>query len=107
MRLLAVLGVLAALVITGTPQAHADDSDFIAFLEKNGLGCGEGALKCTSDSDLLTLGRAVCADIDKNGQTPMEAADKVMAIGEGYLNHAQSIELVAAAVMNFCPWDQV
>jgi hypothetical protein len=105
MRLLAVLGVLVA--VATAPQAHADDSDFIRYLYQHDLGCGQGALKCTNDSDLLTLGRSVCFDIDKNGQTPVQASDKLMEIGDGYLNKSQALALTAAAVVNFCPWDQV
>ena len=103
----AVLTAPVALGLVLAPDAKADAEDYIAYLDSHGLGCGQGAFKCTSDADLIEVGRSVCYDIDKNGQTPNEAADKVLSISDGYVNKIQSMELVAAAVVNFCPWDKL
>ncbi|BBY41352.1 hypothetical protein MMAN_54860 [Mycobacterium mantenii] len=86
--------------------AHADDADFIQFLTEHGLGCGEGSIKCKSADDLIQLGHSVCYDIDVNGQTPVRAADKAVEIGEGWINREQAADLVAASIVNYCPWDK-
>ena len=99
--LTALLGLLLA------PDAKADAEDYIDYLDSHSLGCGQGALKCKSDADLIEVSRSVCYDLDKNGQTPNEAADKVLSITDGYVDRMQSMEPVAAAVVNFCPWDKL
>jgi hypothetical protein len=102
-----LISLTALLGLVLAPDAKADAEDYIGYLDSHGLGCGQGALKCKSDTDLIEVGRSVCYDIDKNGQTPNEAADKLLSITDGYVNKIQSTELVAAAVVNFCPWDKL
>jgi len=102
-----LISLTALLGLVLAPDAKADAEDYIGYLDSHGLGCGQGALKCKSDTDLIEVGRSVCYDIDKNGQTPNEAADKLLSITDGYVNKIQSTELVAAAVINFCPWDKL
>jgi len=100
--------VALSLAFSGSPVAHADgDADFISFLEQHNLGCGEGALKCNSDTDLIGIGHAVCYDIDSNGQTPVEAANKLVATGDGWLNREQADVIVAASLVNYCSWDEI
>lgn len=98
--------VLIALIVLA-PAARADNSDidFIAFLEKNGMGCGEGTFKCVSDSELIKVGHAVCYNIDTNGNTPHGAADELLNMG-GWFNRSQSYALVAASIVSYCPWDE-
>jgi hypothetical protein len=102
-----LISLTALLGLVLAPDAKADAEDYIDYLDSHGLGCGQGAFKCKSDADLIEVGRSVCYDIDKNGQTPNEAADKVLSITDDYVNKIQSTELVAAAVVNFCPWDKL
>lgn len=102
-----LISLTALLVLVLAPDAKADAEDYIDYLGSHGLGCGQGAFKCKSEADLIEVGRSVCYDIGKNGQTPYEAADKVLSITDGYVNKIQSMELVAAAVVNFCPWDKL
>ena len=102
-----LISLTALLVLVLAPDAKADAEDYIDYLDSHGLGCGQGALKCKSEADLIEVGRSVCYDTDKNGQTRNEAADKVLSITDGYVNRIQSMELVAAAVVNFCPWDKL
>jgi hypothetical protein len=99
---------VASLVLTFlvAAPAHADDEDFIAFLEQHGLGCGEGSIKCKSPADLIQMGHAACYDMDVNGQTPTQAAEKLVDIGEGFINRIQADALVAASIVNYCPWDK-
>ena len=102
-----LISLTALLGLVLAPDAKADAEDYIDYLDSHGLGCGQGALKCKSEADLIEVGRSVCYDIDNNGQTPNEAADKLLSITDGYVNKIQSTELVAAAVINFCPWDKL
>ena len=102
-----LISLTALLGLVLAPDAKADAEDYIGYLDSHGPGFGQGALKCKSDTDLIEVGRSVCYDIDKNGQTPNEAADKLLSITDGYVNKIQSTELVAAAVVNFCPWDKL
>jgi hypothetical protein len=90
-----LISLTALLGLVLAPDATADAADYI------------GAFKSKSDADLIEVGRPVCYDIDKNGQTPNEAADKVLSITDGYVNKIQSTELVAATVVNFRPWDKL
>jgi hypothetical protein len=105
--IIAALGAACAVALAA--PAHADNGDvgFISYLEQHNLGCGEGALKCNSDADLIGVGHSVCYDIDHNGQSAYEAADKLVSVGEGWLNKLQANEIVAAAVVAYCPWDKV
>ncbi|MBZ4564637.1 DUF732 domain-containing protein [Mycobacterium avium subsp. hominissuis] len=105
----ALLLACALTAFAATPSARADngDADFISFLEQHNLGCGEGALKCSSDTELIGIGHSVCYDIDNNGQTPGEAANKLVAIGDGWLNREQASVIVAASLVNYCPWDKL
>jgi hypothetical protein len=48
----------------------------------------------------------MCYDIDTNGQTPVQAANKVVDVSEGWLNQIQADVIVAAALVNYCPWDE-
>lgn len=109
MKAHALLLACALTAFAATPSARADngDADFISFLEQHNLGCGEGALKCSSDTELIGLGHSVCYDIDNNGQTPGEAANKLVAIGDGWLNREQASVIVAASLVNYCPWDKL
>jgi hypothetical protein len=102
-----LISLTALLGLVLAPDAKADAKDYIDYLDSHGLGCGQGTLKCKSDTDLTEVGRSVCYDIDKNGQTPNEAADKLLSITDGYFNRLQSTELVAAAVVHFCPWNKL
>ena len=102
-----LISLTALLGLVLAPDAKADAEDHIDYLVSHGLGCGQGAFKCKSDADLIEVSRSVCYDIDKNGQTTNEAADKVLSITDGYVNKIQSVELVAGAVVNFCPWDKL
>jgi len=107
--LIATTTLAAGAAVTGiafVPPAHADDADFIQFLAEHGLGCGEGSMKCKSADDLVQVGHSVCYDIDVNGQTPVQAADKAVVIGEGWINREQAADLVAASIVNYCPWDK-
>lgn len=65
-----LISLTALLGLVLAPDAKADAEDYIGYLDSHGLGCGQGALKCTSDTDLIEVGRSVY-DIDKNGQTQM------------------------------------
>jgi hypothetical protein len=76
-----LISLTALLGLVLAPDAKADAEDYIDYLDSHGLGCGQGALKCKSEADLIEVGRSVCYDIDKNGQTPNEAADKVSSSG--------------------------
>jgi hypothetical protein len=102
-----LISLTALLGLVLAPDAKADAEEYIDYLDSHGLGCGQGALKCKSDADLIEVVRSVCYDIDKNGQTPNEVADKLLSITDGYVNKIQSMELVAAAVVNLCPWDKL
>lgn len=109
-NLVATATLAAAAAIAGigfAPLVHADDADFIQFLTEHGLGCGEGSMKCKSADDLIQLGHSVCYDIDVNGQTPVQAAEKAVESGDGWINREQAADLVAASVVNYCPWDKV
>jgi Protein of unknown function (DUF732) len=106
-----VSAAVASLPLTLLPAApaHADDSDidFVSFLEQHNLGCGEGSIKCSSDTELIPIGHAICHDIDTTGDTPNQAADFVADHSDGWINRMQSYALVAAAVVNYCPWDKI
>jgi hypothetical protein len=71
-----LISLTALLGLVLAPDAKADAEDYIDYLDSHGLGCSQGALKCKSEADLIEVGRSVCYDIDKNGQTPNEAADR-------------------------------
>ena len=109
MRKTVIAALAFASVVALAAPANADNSDvdFISFLEQHNLGCGEGSIKCNSDSQLIALGHSVCFDIDNNGQTVYEAADKLVDVGEGYLSKKDSAVVVSAAVVSYCPWDRV
>ena len=102
------LFVIAAALISLAAPAAADngDADFISYLERHNLGCGEGVVKCKSDAELIGMGHAVCYDIDKNGQTLKEAAARLFEVGDGSLDREQADTVVAAAVVNYCPSDE-
>jgi hypothetical protein len=102
-----LISLTALLGLVLAPDAKADAEDYTDYLDSHGRGCGQGALKCRSDADLIEVGHSVCYGIDKNGQTPNEAAEKVLSITDAYVDRMQSMELVAAAVVNFCPWDKL
>lgn len=88
------------------PSAHADDADFIMFLDNHGMGCGEGAMKCASEADLIKLGHQVCITMDEQDLTTSEAVNRLVDVGDGFINKAGATALVAAAIYNYCPWDQ-
>jgi hypothetical protein len=106
MKALAALAVGVAAICTPAARADNGDADFISYLEKHNLGCGEGSIKCSSDMDLIPIGHAVCTDIDVNGQTPVQAAHKLVSVGQNYITLDQADAIVAAALVNYCPWDE-
>ena len=81
-----LISLTALLGLVLAPDAKVDAEDYIDYLDSHGLGCGQGALKCKSEAGLIEVGRSVCYDIDKNGQTPNEAADKLLSITDGWFN---------------------
>jgi hypothetical protein len=105
-----VVGMLAGVSALTAPVAHSSPR---GFNENHHWRSPlvRLAINLISLTALLVLVLAPDAkagyDIDKNGQTPNEAADKVLSITDGYVNKIQSMELVAAAVVNFCPWDKL
>jgi len=120
-----VVGMLAGVSVLTAPVAHASPRGFnenhhwlsplvrlainlISLTALLGLVLAPDAKAAAEDYiDLIEVGRSVCYDIDKNGQTPNEAADKLLSITDGWFNKIQSVELVAAAVVNLCPWDKL
>ncbi|MCV7157990.1 DUF732 domain-containing protein [Mycolicibacterium brisbanense] len=96
------------MTIAAAAPAHADTADivFVDAMNQHGLGCGQGAIKCDDDSTLTHVGRSICYDIDVNGDSPVEAAQKLKGIAGDYISVIQAYEAVGIAIGAYCSWDQ-
>jgi hypothetical protein len=45
-------------------------------------------------------------DVDQQDLTTAEAMDRLVSGGQGYINKAGASALLAAAIGNYCPWDE-
>lgn len=62
-------GLFAAAAIVFAPLAHADDAAFIGTLERDGLSCNQGLIKCANPDELVATAKALCYSVDKKGES--------------------------------------
>lgn len=103
MKLIAALAIAAAV---SAPIAHADPSDDTAFVQalaSRGLNCDTVKICGNTEdtSNLVTLGKLICATLNRDGGNVPGATDAV-ARGDT-LSHDDAAFIVNHAINYYCP----
>lgn len=91
----ASVSVCTAVVMTA-PPAHADQYDFVSFLDNNGV-------YYDSILDVIDVGKAVCRTI-RNGQSSFAVDQAIAGLTlNGYTSNAERAVIVVGAANTMCP----
>ena len=90
---LAALAALLAVAIGSPAQASADQFDYVADLDANGI-------YYTSITEVIDLGKEVCMRV-RNGFGPILAM--MMIYGEGFNSAQEQGVILTSAANNMCP----
>lgn len=103
-----LLAAVLATPILAAPLAHADDAAFMNTLEHDGLGCGQGLIKCFDRADLVATGKSVCFNID-HGDTVSGAIAKLTDVAPAVPSPSALVtgnpllEFAVVAMAAYCP----
>jgi len=92
----------ASLAVAGPARADSNDDSFLAVLNANGLGCGQGPITCPmGDDDVIRMGHTICRQLH-GGNSQLSLAQAIIR-AKPDVQPAQAVALVSAAKAAYCP----